>query len=82
MTLCNQLDAHLDNDLKDHIKYSEAKMEKTLKSWINIVHHLDETQISKNKCHQELIEESLNQRHLKCQVTNANALHNETSVGD
>ena len=79
MTLCNQLDAHLDNDLKDHIKHSEAKKEKTLKSWINVVHHLDETQISKNKCHQELIEESLNQCHLKCQVTDANALHNETN---
>ena len=37
MTLQNQLDAHLDDDLKDHVKHSEAKKEKTLKSWVDVV---------------------------------------------
>ena len=50
-TLHNQLDAHLDNELKERVKHSDAKKEKTLKGWIDIVRRLDETHISKNKCH-------------------------------
>lgn len=42
-TLQNQLDAHLDDDLKDRVKHSEAKKEKTLKSWVDAVRRLDET---------------------------------------
>jgi len=78
-TLCNQLNAHLDDDLKDHVKHSEAKKEKTLKSWIDAVCHLDKTQISKNKSHWDLIEESLNQCQSKCQATDSNSLHNDTN---
>jgi hypothetical protein len=79
ITLCNQLDAHLDNTLKDCVKHSEAKKEKTLKSWINAVRRLDETQISKNKHHQDLIEESLNQDQLKHHITDTNALCNDSN---
>ena len=83
-TLRNQLDAHLDDELKERVKHSEAKKEKTLKSWIDAVCRLDETRISKNKHHRELIEESLNQRQAKHQATDTNALrnpsrHNNTS---
>ncbi|EDQ99980.1 uncharacterized protein LACBIDRAFT_334571 [Laccaria bicolor S238N-H82] len=60
-TLCNQLDAHLNDDLKDHVKHSKAKKEKTLKLWVDTVRCLDETCISENKRHHNLIEESLNQ---------------------
>ena len=54
-TLRNQLDAHLDDGLKEHVKHSEAKKEKTLKAWVDTVCRLDETQISENKRHLELI---------------------------
>ena len=64
-TLHDQLDAHLNDKLKDHVKLSEAKKEKTLKSWVDAVRHLDETCISENNCHLKFIEESLN----KCQST-------------
>lgn len=50
-TLRNQLDAHLDDELKEHVKHSNAKKEKTLKGWIDIVRCLDETCISENKRH-------------------------------
>ena len=78
-TLWNQLDAHLDDDLKDHVKHSKAKKEKTLKSWVDAVHRLDETQISENKRQREFIEESLNQHQSKCRATEANPLRNETN---
>jgi len=71
-TLCNQLNTHLNDGLKECIKHSEAKKEKTLKSWINVVHRLDKTHTSKNKHHQELIEETFNKR----QNINNNAFHN------
>ena len=78
-TLRNQLDAHLDNDLKDRVKHSDAKKEKTLKTWIDAVRRLDETRISENKRHRELIEETLTQRQSKRQATEANALRNKTN---
>ena len=78
-TLCNQLDAHLDDDLIDCVKHSDAKKEKTLKTWINTVHRLDETCISKNKRHHELIEETLTQHQSKRQAMEVNALCNKTN---
>lgn len=42
-TLCNQLDTHLDDGLKEHVKHSDTKKEKTLKAWVDAVHQLDET---------------------------------------
>ena len=75
-TLCNQLDAHLDNGLKERIKHSKAKKEKMLKAWINAACHLDKTCNSENKCHRELIEETFNKHQAKCQNTDNNALHN------
>ena len=78
-TLHNQLDAHLDDELKNHVKHSEAKKEKTLKSWVDAVRHLDETCISENKHHCEFIEESLNKHQSKRQANDANALRNKTN---
>ena len=77
-TLHNQLNAHLDDELKDHVKHSEAKKEKTLKSWVDAVHCLDKTCISENKHHCEFIEESLNKCQLKGQENDTNALCNKT----
>jgi len=50
-TLCNQLNAHLDDGLKECIKHSNAKKEKMLKSWINAVCRLDKTHTSENTHH-------------------------------
>jgi len=75
-TLCNQLNAHLDDGLKECVKHSEAKKEKTLKSWIDVVHQLDETRTSKNKCHRELIEETFNKCQAKRQNTDSNTFCN------
>ena len=76
-TLCNQLNAHLDDGLKEHVKHSEAKKEKTLKAWVNAVCWLDETYISENKCHRELIKETFNKRQAKHIATDTNnTLHN------
>ena len=75
-TLRNQLDAHLDNELKERVKHSEAKKEKTLKSWIDAVRRLDETRISENKRHRELIEETFNKRQAKRQATDNNTFRN------
>ena len=76
-TLRNQLDAHLDDGLKERVKHSDAKKEKSLKAWIDAVRRLDETRISENKRHRELIEETFN----KCQAKrvasdNSNTFHN------
>lgn len=75
-TLRNQLDAHLDEGLKERVKHSDAKKEKTLKAWIDAVRRLDETRISENKRHRELIEETFNKRQAKCLATDSNALCN------
>ena len=76
-TLHNQLDAHLDDNLKDRVKHRDAKKEKMLKAWVDAVCRLDETRISKNKCQSDLIEETLTQRQSKRQATEANALCNK-----
>ena len=39
--LRNQLNAHLNDELKERVKHSKVKKEKTLKSWIDAVHSLD-----------------------------------------
>lgn len=76
-TLCNQLNAHLDDGLKECIKHCNAKKEKTLKAWINAVRRLNATCISKNKHHQELIEETFNKCQAKCNTSdNNNTFHN------
>ena len=75
-TLRNQLDAHLDEGLKERVKHSDAKKEKTLKTWIDAVRCLDETRTSENKRHRELIEETFNKRQAKRQNTDNNALRN------
>ena len=75
-TLRNQLDAHLDDELKECVKHSEAKKEKTLKSWIDAVCHLDENWISENKHHRELIEETFNKWQAKRQATDNNTFRN------
>ncbi|EDR12184.1 uncharacterized protein LACBIDRAFT_311293 [Laccaria bicolor S238N-H82] len=76
ITLCNQLDTHLDDGLKERVKHSDAKKEKTLKAWVNAVRHLDETWISENKHHCELIEETFNKHQAKCIATDNNTFKN------
>ena len=71
-TLRNQLDAHLDDGLKERVKHSEAKKEKTLKAWVDAVRRLDETRISENKRHRELIEETFNKHQAKRVATDTN----------
>lgn len=75
-TLCNQLDVHLDNRLKGRIKHSNVKKEKTLKTWVDTVHRLDETCISENKRHQELIKETFNKHQAKHVATDNNTFCN------
>ena len=75
-TLRNQLDTHLDDGLKECVKHSEAKKEKTLKAWVDAICRLDETRISENKRHRELIEETFNKRQAKRVATDNNAFRN------
>ena len=75
-TLRNQLNAHLDDGLKERIKHSKAKKEKTLKSWIDAVRQLDETRTSENKRHCELIKETFNKCQAKRQNTDSNTFRN------
>ena len=75
-TLRNQLDAHLNDELKERVKHSDAKKEKTLKSWVDAVRRLDETRISENKRHRELIEETFNKRQAKRTATDNTTFKN------
>ena len=71
--LCNHLKAHLDNELKEKVKHSEAHNEKVFKTWVSAVRILDEACTTENKRQLDLIEGAL-QRQAKCQATDANAL--------
>jgi len=82
--LHNHLEAHLDNELKEKVKHSDAKNDRVFKSWVAAVHILDEAQTTENKQQLNLIEGAL-QCQAKQQVTDANALcgpsrHNNAAV--
>ena len=40
--LCNHLEAHLDEELRAHLKHNEAHKDKVLKTWIASVRLIDE----------------------------------------
>jgi len=42
IALCNHLEAHLDDELKEKVKHSEAQNDKTFKTWVAAVCLLDE----------------------------------------
>ena len=67
--LRNHLDAHLDNELKEKVKHSNARNDKVFKTWVAAVRALDEARTTENKRHLDLIEGAL-----QCQATDANAL--------
>ena len=67
--LRNHLDAHLDNELKQKVKHSDARNDKVFKTWVATVRTLDEARTTENKRHLDLIEGAL-----QCQATDANAL--------
>ena len=69
-TLCNNLEAHLDNELKAKLRHSEACKDKVLKSWVVSVRLLNEARAVETKHQCELIEETL-QRQAKKQNTNS-----------
>jgi len=71
--LCNHLEAHLDNELKEKVKHSEAQNDKVFKTWVSTVRVLDKAHTTKNKRQLDLIEGAL-QCQAKHQVTDANAL--------
>ena len=71
--LRNHLEAHLDDELKEKMKHSDARNDKVFKTWVAAVRLLDEARTTENKRHLDLIEGAL-QRQAKHQATNANAL--------
>jgi hypothetical protein len=71
--LRNHLEAHLDEELRSRLKNSEARKEKTLKTWIASVRIIDEARAVENKRQRELIEETLD-RQAKRQNTKTDAL--------
>jgi len=73
VALCNHLKAHLDDELKEKVKHSEARNDKVFKTWVTAVQLLDEARTTKNKRQLNLIEGAL-QCQAKCQATDANVL--------
>ena len=71
-TLCNHLEAHLDDKLKVKVRHSEARKDKVFKTWVTAVHLLDEARAVKTKHQRELIEEMLTQHRSMRQNTNNN----------
>jgi len=71
--LRNHLEAHLDDELKEKVKHSEARNDKVFKTWVSTVCILDEARTTKNKRQLDLIEGAL-QCQAKRQATDANAL--------
>ena len=74
-TLCNHLEAHLDDELKAKLRHSEARKDKKFKTWVATVCLLDEVHAVETNCQHELIEETL-QSQAKRYNTN-----NDTSRG-
>ncbi|EDR02067.1 reverse transcriptase-RNase H-integrase [Laccaria bicolor S238N-H82] len=73
IALHNHLEAHLDDELKEKVKHSEARNDKVFKTWVAAVRVLDEARTTENKRQIDLIEGAL-QRQAKRQATDANAL--------
>ena len=79
--LCNHPDAHLDNELKEKVKHSDARNDKVFKTWVAAVRTLDEARTTENKRHLDLIEGAL-QCQAKRQATDANALRGPSHRGN
>ncbi|EDR02339.1 reverse transcriptase-RNase H-integrase [Laccaria bicolor S238N-H82] len=81
-TLCNHLEAHLDDELKTKLRHSDARKDKVFKTWVTAVRLLDKARAVENKCQHELIEETLTQRQSKRQNTSNEALQGPSRHGN